>query len=185
MLTTTKNRIQLFPSEAGHMDFAPTTKLQNKLLDFLHQRYPHVSIERVLSGRGLENIYQFFDYTLNGNLPNAVSIDPHIAGKHVIEDGLNESDQVAVRSLELFIEIYGATIGNLCLCCLPFGGVYIAGGIAPRLLDMLQSPAFHSALMNKGRMQSILNLININVIINQNVGLLGAAAFSVKNLYNQ
>jgi glucokinase len=162
-------------TEAGHIDFAPANALQIRLLESLQKRFHHVSVERVLSGSGLTQIFNF----LQTNLAEFRNID-HVtlgdedSGAVITRLAYNQKHAVALKSLELFTEIYGAFAGNLALAGLCRNGVYIAGGIAPKILDTLQAGYFMQAFRNKGRFSALLREIPVNVITHPAVSLLGA-----------
>lgn len=168
------NRYIPLPTEGGHIDFAPTTPLQIELLHHLTKKFGHVSIERVLSGWGLTNIFDF--------LQADATRFPGIAAMELTEDSgaiitrlaFEQKHPVALQALELFVEIYGAFAGNLALLGLCRGGVYIAGGIAPRIIDFLKKGSFMCAFRNKGRYTGMMSEIPVHVIMNPQVGLLGA-----------
>ena len=164
-------------TEGGHIDFAPTTPQQMELLSYLSQRFGHVSYERVLSGPGIATIYEFL--RVSGNVAESPALreemqrtDPAAA---ITEAALINNDRLANETLELFISIYGAMAGNLALINLAFGGVYVAGGIAPRIIDRLSGETFVRAFNDKGRMASLLASIPVAVVMNPKVGLRGAA----------
>jgi len=167
---------EVLPSEGGHADFAPATDLQVELLQFLRRKFSSVSIEHVLSGPGLENIFDFF----NAREPGAVSaalmqaIKASGVAPAVTELGLN-NDALAAQALNLFVQVYGAIAGNLALTSYAVGGVYISGGIAPRIVEKLSSGEFIAAFNDKSKMQHLLTAIPVKVITNPRVGLLGAA----------
>jgi glucokinase len=162
-------------TEAGHIDFAPANALQIRLLESLQKRFHHVSVERVLSGSGLTQIFNF----LQTNLAEFRNID-HVtlgdedSGAAITRLAYDQKHAVALKSLELFTEIYGAFAGNLALAGLCRNGVYIAGGIAPKILDTLQAGYFMQAFRNKGRFSALLREIPVNVITHPAVSLLGA-----------
>ena len=160
------DRYEPLDTEGGHVDFAPVDEEQDRLLQFLRIRYDHVSYERLLSGAGLMDIYQFFC----GAIHEASAISAA---------ALAGSDPIAVHALRLFARIYGQQAGNLALTCLARGGVYLAGGIAQYILPFLQDGAFLHAFRSKGRMEPVLREIPVHVILNPRVGLLGAALVAV------
>lgn len=171
-----ETRYLALPTEAGHMDFAPANDLQAALFDHLRQKFGHVSWERVLSGPGLADIFRF----LQGNIGAShglgqVSLDDERGPETVSELALNRKHPIAVKAIELFIECYGAFAGNLALAGLTRGGVYLAGGIAPRLIEPLRQGAFIQSFCDKGRFAGLLQQIPVRVVMNQAVGLLGAA----------
>lgn len=157
-------------SEGGHVDFAPRDFEQTQLLNFLLARYAHVSYERLLSGAGLVAIYQFM---CAAKLPHNEQIFTQAA--EISTAALHGSDPIAIDTLKLFVRIYGQQAGNFALTCLAHGGVYIAGGIAPRILPFFQDGEFMRAFNDKGRMNRLTVTMPVSVVLNSRVGLIGAA----------
>jgi glucokinase len=148
------------PTEGGHADFAPQDEEQTRLFLQLHERYGHVSWERLLSGMGLVNIFMF----LGGD-----GIDPaHIA------ELAGRGDPRAVHAFEIFVDIYGAEAGNMALRVLARGGVFLAGGIAAKNVDRFTDGRFTEAFLRKGRFRPLLDTIPVDLIVNEEVGLMGA-----------
>jgi glucokinase len=186
---------QAFSSEGGHTDYAPQSDLEFQLLNYLREKnnLPRVSVERVASGTGIASIYQFFRDT-NPREESAVMVERYQSwareiGKkdktvdlaaEVSKAALASGDFLCEQAMNLFITAYGAEAGNLALKILPFGGLYLAGGIAPKILPLLQQGAFMKAFSNKGRMRPLLEKIPVHVILNPKVGLIGAALTAVK-----
>jgi glucokinase len=184
------NYYQVFPSEGGHADFAPRNELEFQLLKYLLDKHniQRVSVERVVSGQGIVSIYQFLrDRKVASESPEIAqsvrtweqeagqqekSVDP---GAAIGAAGLAGSDRLCLETLKLFVDIYGAEAGNLALKLLPYGGLYIAGGIAPKILPLVQNGSFLLNFTDKGRMRPILEDIPVHIILNQQVGLIGAA----------
>jgi len=173
-LTWLEGRYFALSTEAGHMDFAPVNELQIHLLKALHNKFGHVSVERLLSGSGLTNIFNFLQMN--------AAMDSDLAPINLEEDSgaaitalaQTRKHPIAVKSLDLFAEIYGAYAGNLALAGLCRGGVYIAGGIAPRIVNILSSGGFMRAFRDKGRFSALMNEIPVHVITNSEICLLGA-----------
>lgn len=162
------------PTEGGHIDFAPTTPLQMALLDYLAKKFGHVSVERVLSGSGLTNIFNFLQ-TDSIRFPGITAMQLNEdSGAIITTLAFEQQHPIALQALELFAEIYGAYAGNLALMGLCRSGVYIAGGIAPRIIDTLQKGDFMRAFRNKGRFAGLMSEIPVHVVMNSQVGLLGA-----------
>lgn len=160
-------------TEAGHADFAPTDERQEALLRHLRRQHGRVSWERVVSGPGLAAIYRFLLEEAGGDAaadPVLAAADPAAAVSQRAD-----TDPLAGAALDLFLAAYGAVAGNLALTCLAYGGVYIAGGIAPRLLPRLQQGPFLAAFTAKGRMAPLLEAMPVHVVTEPKVGLLGAA----------
>ena len=166
-----------FACEGGHSDFAPRDELEIELLRYLQSRYERVSYERVLSGPGLFNIYQFLRDTGRGEEPKwlAEKIQQDDPSAVVSESALEGRNDLCIQALELFISLYGAEAGNLALKIMATGGVYIGGGIAPKILKKLTSENFISAFVSKGRMRALLEDMPVRVILNEKTALLGAA----------
>ena len=169
-----------FASEGGHADFAPLTKMDAELFAYLTDRFGHVSWEKVLSGKGLCNIYEFLRDTKRGEEPSSlaeemVKTDPAVV---ITQAGLNGSSSRCVQALDLFVTYYGSEAGNLALKMMSTGGVYIGGGIAPKMLKSLENGKFMAAFSSKGRMKSLLEAMPVRVILNPKTALLGAAHFA-------
>lgn len=166
------------PSEGSHADFAPADELQADLWRWLAERYGHVSWERVVSGPGLEAIYRFLKE--RGELAESALLAEMIragdGAAAISEFALRHRDPLAGAALDLFIAAYGAEAGNLALKILASGGVYVAGGIAPKIADRLQDGAFLRAFLAKGRFAELLATLPVHVVLNPQVGLLGALA---------
>jgi glucokinase len=176
-LIADRGRYVAIATEGGHCDFAPRDDQQIELMKFLAAEFGHASYERVLSGPGLVNIYRFLKTSSPGAEPDWLraefeSTDP--AGV-VSRAALDQRDARCVRALELFVAIYAAEAANLALKMLALGGVYLAGGIAPKILPMLQRPGFVQAFNDKGRLGKVLRRVALRVVMNQEAGLLGAA----------
>ncbi len=173
-----------FPSEGGHTDFAPRGPLETDLLAYLAERHDHVSYERVISGPGLTNIYRFLRDTgrceepdwlaemVSGDDPPAVTSSAALEGK----------SELCKKALDLFVSVMGAKAGNVALEFMATGGLFIGGGIAPKIIDELLEPTFMDAFRAKGRMKSLLEAVPVQVIRNDQAALLGAASLSIRRL---
>jgi len=173
-----ENHYEVVASEGGHSNLAPTDDLQIELLKYLQERYGWATWERAVSGPGLVNIFEFLvarkDAKLSLPLIDALKDSDHAAV--ISRFGMANSDLTAVKALEVFVTLYGAQAGNIALIGLATGGVYIAGGVAPKIIDKLKDGLFIDAFNNKDqRMQPLLKAMPVRVIMNQNVGLLGSA----------
>lgn len=177
LLTWQDDGYAVHPSEAGHADFAPVDELQDKLLLHLRRTYGRVSYERVVSGPGLMRIFSFLQETGAG-VPSKQLRDAdktrQDTAELIAEYGLAKLDPLAVRALELFVAIYGAFTGNMALATLAHGGVYIAGGIAPKIAPKLKEGAFIRAFAAKGHFSEVLAAMPVYVVMNPLVGLYGA-----------
>jgi glucokinase len=175
---------QVFACEGGHCDFAPQDELQMELLRFLEHRYGHVSYERVLSGPGLVNVYEFL-CTKNGKAEATVAPSAHEdAAAEISRSAQNGSSPLAEKALDLWISIYGAEAGNLALKTMATGGIFLGGGISPKILPKLKGPLFMEGFLNKGRLRPLLESIAVQVITNDKAGLLGAARCAKANSGN-
>jgi glucokinase len=172
-----------FATEGGHADFGPRDDLEDDLLRFLRARHGRVSWERVVSGPGLVAIYEFLrDGKQRAEDPEVAAAmrrgDP---GAAISAAGLAGRDPLAREALDRFVSLYGAEAGNLALKMLARGGVFVAGGIAPRILDRLRSGIFMEAFLDKGRMRPVLETVPVRVVTNDQVGLLGAARHALEH----
>lgn len=181
-MTCQDGKYSVHSTEGGHVDFAPIDAIQADLLKYLHTMYHRISFERVLSGIGLVNIYRFVrDHKIFGEKENPdlrFLIDSRkkidIAAT-VAEYAIKHKDIMAMRALDIFIRIYGAAVGNLALTTLPFGGLYVVGGIAPKLLKQIKRGGFMEAFGDKGRMSNLIKTIPLHIVLNKDIGLQGAA----------
>ena len=167
------------PSEGGHAEFGPRNHLEMELFNYLSERFDHVSYERVLSGEGLFHIYQFLkDSKRFGLEPSWLSgkMQPEDPTEVISEMAHLKKNRLCVKALNLFISIYGAAAGNLALQVMAIGGVYIGGGIAPKIIWKLKDGTFMKAFKHKGRLSRIVAQIPVRVIMNERTALLGAAS---------
>nr|WP_246325479.1 glucokinase [Dissulfurirhabdus thermomarina] len=170
ILVPCRGRYEVVPTEGGHADFAPPDAEAAGLLAALADRYGHVSVERVLSGPGLVETYRYFF-----RAAEEAGVPPLRDPAEISRAGMEGSDPTARRALDLFRRVLAAEAGNLALRCLAGGGVYLAGGIAPKILPVLREPAFRRAFEAKGRMAGLLARIPVFVVVHPAVGLVGAA----------
>ncbi len=181
---------QVFGSEGSHADFAPRSVLEFQLLSHLAEKnhLERVSIERVVSGMGIVSIYQFLrDQDVSQESPALSEIyktwEQETGKNHktidlaaeVSKAALAGQDYLCKQAMKIFVEAYGAEAGNLALKLLPYGGVYIAGGIAAKILPLMQEENFIKAFIAKGRVSSLLERIPVHIVLNPKVGLIGAA----------
>jgi glucokinase len=164
-------------SEAGHADWAAQDELQLGLWRFLAAEVGHVSVERVLSGPGLHNIYRFFRDAQGLDEPDWLTdaLRGDEPAPVISQAGLEGRAEICARALELFVAIYGAEAGNLGLRMLATAGVFLGGGIAPRILPALRRRGFLDAFTGKGRLQALLEAMPIRVVLNDQAALRGAA----------
>ncbi|HET8808011.1 MAG TPA: glucokinase [Methylophaga sp.] len=171
---------QVWATEGGHTDFAPTDALQQQLLDFLLQKYAHVSYERLVSGMGLVNIYQF----LSDLQQTESQLDLTADIPAQISELAKRNEPLAQQTMQLFVDIYGAQAGNLALTVMPRGGLFLAGGIVSKNKQLFIDGRFMQAFLAKGRMQTLLEDIPVYLIDSSETGLCGAALLAQKALYN-
>ncbi len=177
LLVWQEDHYEVVASEGGHTDFAADGELQVNLQHYLKQRYRWASWERVVSGRGLVNIFEFL-VEQQGAQPSAAltqAMQQEDSAAAISEFAITGQDVVASQALDLFVCMYGAQAGNLALLGLATGGVYIAGGIAPKILSKLKDGKFMQKFLDKDEhMQRLLKHMPVNVIINESVGVIGA-----------
>lgn len=164
-----------FATEGGHADFAPRSDVELALLRFLRREHPHVSVERVCSGMGVVNLYRFLLDERAETQP-AWFREAEDRAAAVSRAALEHGDRTASDALDLLCSIYGAEAGNLALKVMATGGVYVGGGIAPKILPRLRDGRFVAAFADKGRLRGLLERIPVRVILNERAALLGAAA---------
>lgn len=165
---------QPFSSEGGHCDFAPLNEEEMDLWRYLRKVKEHVSYEEILSGNGIFQVYQFLVNTGRGQKREDV-MGAEVPQKMITELALLGKCPVCVHALEIFSSVYGAEAGNLALKMLAVGGVFIGGGIAPKIVPMLEKGAFMKAFTAKGRFSPLLAKMPVKIVLNDNTALLGAA----------
>ena len=168
-------------TEGGHTDFGPRSGLEAELLRYLRREFGHVSYERLLSGPGLFNIYRFLRDSGFAPKPEwlRMRITTEDPGVVISEVGLKGDEPLCAKALDLFVSMYGAEAGNLALKTLALGGVYIGGGIAPKILPKLQDGTFINAFSDKGRFGELLRSIEVKVALYPSTPLLGAAHYGL------
>jgi glucokinase len=173
-------------SEGGHTDFAPTEKGQIRLLEYMLTRFDHVSVERVCSGLGIPNIYEYLRDV--EHLSDAPAVAQQIASardrtKAIINGAVHAHDESPLcrATIDMFVSILASEAGNLALKVLATGGIYLSGGIVVHTLNVLQEPAFMRAFTNKGRFSGLMKAIPVHAIIT-NAALVGAANYALENL---
>ncbi len=169
------------PSEGGHADFAPADELQCEMLHHLQSVFGHVSFERVLSGPGLFNIYKFLRDTGRGEEPDwldqkLAKEDPSAVIAKTAQEG---KSHLCAQAMEMFVRIYGQEAGNMAVKIWATGGVYIGGGIAPKILPWLKSPTFMDAFFTKGRLSEMMRDFPVRVILEPRAALFGAAHYAM------
>jgi glucokinase len=180
------SRHRPFASEGGHEDFGPRTAREIRLLEFLAKRWGHVSWERVASGHGLLNLFEFLRDGEGMPVPPALAEalergtttqDPAL----ISAAALAERAPIAVEALDLFARLLGAEAGNLALKLKATGGVYLGGGIAPKILSKLRDGTFMAAFVDKGRFADMLRAIPVRVVLDTDTALYGAARYAAEN----
>ncbi len=177
ILVWQQHQYEVLALEGGHADFPARTKLEIGLLQYLRKQHSRVSVERVVSGQGLYAIYQYLCETGFASESSEVrqkmqSQDPSAV---ISTHGLAQTDELCKQALDMFVAAYGAEAGNLALKSLPYGGVYIAGGIGPKILTKMQDGTFMQNFLDKGRLRSLLEKVRVSLTLNPKVGLMGAA----------
>jgi glucokinase len=177
------SRYRIFATEGGHADFAPRNELEMELFRYLSCRHGHVSYERIVSGPGLVNVFHFLRDSGRGTEPQwltdeMVHGDPAPAISRAALDG---KCGLCEQAVDLFVSVFGAETGNLALKLMATGGVYLGGGIAPKMLTKLSGPLFMNAFVGKGRMQPLLESMPVKVITNDQAALMGAARCAAAN----
>lgn len=172
-------------TEGGHCSFAPQRPIEIELFRFLQEKYGHVSWERVLSGPGLTNIYEFLCQQASQSEPAvALAQIPELASldlpARISQAAILGIDQTAEQALNLFVGFYGSEAGNVALKFLATGAMYVGGGIAPKILPKLQEGRFFASFVSKGRFSKLLKQISIYVILNDRTALLGAALVAAR-----
>jgi len=168
-------------SEAGHADFAPRNELEIELLRYLIARYTHVSYERVLSGPGLLNIYRFLKEVRGAQEPSWLTERLAAAddvSAEISKTALAHEADICVQALDVFVSVYGAEAGNLALRAKSVRGLYVGGGIAPKIVAKLKDGTFMRAFGDKGRYTDLLAAIPVQVILNDQAALRGAAYYA-------
>ncbi|MBN8563192.1 MAG: glucokinase [Leptolyngbya sp. UWPOB_LEPTO1] len=180
---------QVFESEGGHADFAPRTELEFQMSRYLLDKLniERISVERIVSGQGIIAIYQFLRdrdfakespeiaeimHTWNSEIGREKTVDPAAA---ISQAALEQRDHLSEKTMQMFIDAYGAEAGNQALKLLPYGGLYIAGGIAAKVLPLMEEGSFVRSFQLKGRMRSLMEQVPIQIVLNPQVGLIGAA----------
>ncbi|MEM8719239.1 MAG: glucokinase [Cyanobacteria bacterium P01_G01_bin.39] len=186
-------KYQIFASEGGHTDFAPRNDLEYELLRYLRQKFKiqRVSVERVVSGQGIASIYQFLrDSNFAPESPeigerirfweqeNKKTVDPAAV---ISQAAFKQSDRLCEKAMDIFVEAYGAETGNLALKLLSYGGIYIAGGIAAKILPLMQSGKFLDAFKDKGRVSPLIESVPVHIVLNPQVGLIGSVLYGLQN----
>ncbi len=168
-----------FATEGGHVDFAPRDEKELELWIYFYKQFRHISYERLLSGSGLYHIYRFLaERSGKTNLDLCEGIEECDPAQVVAQRGLKKEDKLCVEALDIFVSIYGAEAGNLALKYLSYGGLYVGGGIAPKILEVLKGGKFIESFLSKGRFSSLLKTIPVRIVLEENTALMGAAIYA-------
>ncbi|WP_199194173.1 glucokinase [Pleurocapsa sp. CCALA 161] len=186
-------KYQIFASEGGHTDFAPRNDLEMELLKYLQTKLKiaHISVERVVSGQGIASIYQFLrdsGYAVESpaiaekiklwEQESKKTIDPAAI---ISQAAFKQSDRLCEKTMDVFIEAYGAETGNLALKLLSYGGIYIAGGIAAKILPLMQDGRFLQTFKDKGRVSTLIEKIPVHIVLSPQVGLVGSVLYALQH----
>ena len=166
------SRYKVVPSEGGHSDFAPRTDQQIELLKFMRRRYPQVSWELILSGRGFRTLHEFIAPSVKHPIFEDPDADP---APFITKSGLERTCPICTETLDLWTQIYGAEAGNLTLKVLALGGVYVAGGIAVKILPKMKDGTFFSSFKDKWHFTNMLADVPVSIVLNESAPLIGAA----------
>jgi len=171
-----------FPCEGGHADFAPKNELEAELAQYLRRKYGHVSCERILSGPGIKNIYDFLRDTAKAEEPawlqkqmSEASDPPALISQLALEHKAAICDQ----TLNIFVSVYGSETGNCALNFLATGGIFIGGSIAAKIVPRMQDPVFMNSFLDKGRMRFLLADMPVKIVVNDDSGIIGAARYTL------
>ena len=186
---------QIFATEGGHTDFSPRSQLELQLLSYIQDKHNvnRVSVERVVSGQGIVAIYQFLrDQKFAPETPEIERViqtwekgEQLARGKDpaatIAIAAMKGSDRLCEKTMVMFVSAYGAEAGNLALKLLPYGGIYIAGGIAAKIMPLMETNIFLEAFKSKGRVSAAIEQIPVHVVLNPQVGLLGSVSYAIDN----
>jgi glucokinase len=171
-----------FACEGGHADFAPRNDLQMELLAYLQKKYGRISCERILSGPGIKNIYDFLRDTNKADEPewlrtqiSAAPDPPALISRFALEGKAAICDQ----TLSIFVSVFGAQTGNCALNFMSTGGIFIGGSIAAKIVPKMKDPVFLESFLDKGRMGTILKDMPVKIVINDDCGMIGAARYTL------
>jgi glucokinase len=171
-----------FACEGGHADFAPRNELQTELLVYLQKKYGRISCERILSGPGIKNIYDFLRDTNKADEPewlrtqiSAAPDPPALISRFALEGKAAICDQ----TLSIFVSVFGAQTGNCALNFMSTGGIFIGGSIAAKIVPRMKDPVFLESFLDKGRMGTILKDMPVKIVINDDCGMIGAARYTL------
>jgi glucokinase len=177
-----EGRYQVIPSEGGHTDFGPTNLFQIELLRYLMGKYDHISYERICSGMGMPNIYNYLKENRFAPEPPSLADALREADDPtpiIVQKAMAGESELCIATLNAFVAILGAEAGNLALKVMAAGGIYLGGGIPPKILSKLRDGTFMAAFVNKGRFADMLAQIPVYVILNSATALLGTACYGL------
>src|SRR5437762_7809372 len=171
-----------FACEGGHSDFAPRNELEMELLGYLQKKYGRISCERILSGPGIKNIYDFLRDTKKEDEPQWLR--EQISGAPdppalISQIALENKSSICDRTLSIFVSIYGAETGNCALHFMATGGIFIGGSIAAKIVPKMKDPLFMQSFLNKGRMEPLLKEMPVKIVLNDDSGIIGAARYTL------
>ncbi len=181
LIPTENRKYYVVDSEGGHADFSPRKKHEAELLFFLQKKFPRIGIERVVSGQGLVYIFEFLKehLGLKDSERWEEGLQKEELASEIIRRGREGQSEVCEKTLLMFVELYGALAGNLALQFLSKGGVFLGGGIAPRILSLLRQGPFMESFLSKGRFEKLMAEIPVKVILNDKAALYGAAQYAL------
>jgi glucokinase len=171
-----------FACEGGHTDFAPKNEVEIELAKYLRKKYEHVSCERILSGPGIKNIYDFLRDSKKADEPDWLrqqmgeTKDPPAL---ISQLALERKAEICEQTLSIFVSVYGSETGNCALNFMATGGVFIGGSIAAKIVPKMQDPVFMKSFLDKGRMRSLLSDMPVKIIVNDDAGIIGAARYTL------
>ena len=173
---------RVWACEGGHADFAPRNELEIALLEYLMKQYGHVSAERVVSGMGCENIYKFLRDTSRGKELPAVAAEMKKTDPNIVISKYADSGEcpMCVQTLEIFVGCLGAEAANMALKTMATGGVYLGGGVPAKMLNHIQSVGFLHAFNDKGRLSSLMENTPVQIVLNDQAALIGAAHYAME-----
>ncbi|MGP0128571.1 MAG: glucokinase [cyanobacterium endosymbiont of Rhopalodia musculus] len=192
LVPSTVGNPRVFASEGSHADFAPRSALEFELLNYISEKYnlERVSVERVVSGKGIATIYQFLrdrypdkESETLARIYNIWQDDPDKntdLSAEISKKAINKDDFLCQQAMQLFVKAYGAEAGNLALKLLPYGGLYVVGGFASKILPLMRQGDFLEAFYAKGRMRTLMQKIPVYIVLNPKVGLIGAALYAAR-----
>lgn len=171
-----------FACEGGHADFAARDELQMNLLGYLQKKFGRISCERILSGPGLRNIYEFLRDTHRADEPDWLREQMHAASDPaplISQFALEGKAEICEQALTIFVSVFGAETGNCALRYMTTGGIFIGGHIASKIVGKMKDPVFMTSFLDKGRMESLLKDMPVKIILNEDCGLIGAARYTL------